>query len=154
MNYQDAVLSAVNEDKMTLLDMGTKILAAYQNLRLAMPDWLKTWRLPQNQMESSFVDSTVAIKNAFETLIIVNLKNFNKLDVFEESHIKESVTNRVANLLDDRKLPYMKRGRSDDNKIIIITGILAELYKHGVTRDQLAILKALADVMNAEYSRN
>jgi hypothetical protein len=25
MNYQDAVLSAVNEDKMTLLDMGTKI---------------------------------------------------------------------------------------------------------------------------------
>ena len=70
-------------------------------------------------MESSFVDSIVAIKNAFETLIIVNLKNFNKLDVFEESHIKELVTNRVANLLDGRKLPYMKRGRSDDNKTII-----------------------------------
>jgi hypothetical protein len=65
-------------------------------------------------MESSFVDTIVAIKNAFETLIIVNLKNFNKPDVFEESHIKELVTNRVANLLDGRKLPYMVHGVSRD----------------------------------------
>jgi hypothetical protein len=98
--------------------------------------------------------SIVAVKNAFETLINVNLKNFNKLNIFEESHIKESVTNRVANLLDGRNLPYMKRSRHDENKIIINTGILAELYKCGVTRDQLPNLKALADVMNAGYSRN
>ena len=43
MNYQDAVLSAVDEDKMTLLDLDTKILAAaYQHVGLAMSDWLKT----------------------------------------------------------------------------------------------------------------
>ncbi|MFL6382853.1 MAG: hypothetical protein ACJ72S_16430, partial [Nitrososphaeraceae archaeon] len=61
---------------------------------------------------------------------------------------------RVANLLNGKKLPYMKRSRNDENIVIINTGILAELYKHGVTRDQLPNLKALADVMNAEYSRD
>jgi hypothetical protein len=48
----------------------------------------------------------------------------------------------------------MKRSRNDQNTVIINTGILNELYKHGVTRDQLPNLKALADVMNTEYSRN
>jgi hypothetical protein len=155
MNHQDAVLSAVYEDKMTLLDLGTKILtAAYEFAGIPMPDWLNTRRLLQNQMESSFVDNRVAIKNAFETLINVNLKNFNKHDIFEESHIKDTVSNRIANLLDGEKLPYMKRSRTDSSKVIINTGILNELYKYGVTRDQLPNLKALADLMNAEYSRN
>jgi hypothetical protein len=67
---------------------------------------------------------------------------------------KSAVSNRVANLLDGKKLPYMKCGINDKNEITINTGILAELYKHGVTRDQLPNLKTLADVMNAEYSRN
>jgi hypothetical protein len=140
---------------MTLLDVGTEILsAAYQYAGMAMPQWFNTRRLLQNQMESSFADNRVAIKNAFETLINEDLKNFNKHDIFEESDIKEAVSNRVANLLNGRKIPYMKRSRSDDSRIIINTGILSELYKHGVTRDQLPNLKALADLMNAEYSRN
>jgi hypothetical protein len=68
-----------------LLDLGTKILAAaYEYAGISMPDWLKARRLPQNQMESSFVDNKAAIKNAFETLINVNLKNFNKHDIFEQ----------------------------------------------------------------------
>jgi hypothetical protein len=48
----------------------------------------------------------------------------------------------------------MKRSRNDENKVITYTGILPELYKYGVTRDQLPNLKALADSMNAEYSRD
>jgi hypothetical protein len=104
MNRQEEVLSAVHEEKMTLLDLGMKILAAaYEYAGTPMPDWLRTRRLPQNQMESSFVDSRVAIKNAFENLINVNLKNFNKHDIFEESYIREAVSNRVANLLDGKK---------------------------------------------------
>jgi hypothetical protein len=88
MSHQDEVLSSVHEEKITLLDLGTKILAAaYEYANIPMPDWLKTRRLPQNQMESSFVDNRVAIKNAFETLINVNLKNFNKHDIFEQSDI-------------------------------------------------------------------
>jgi hypothetical protein len=129
-------------------------VSSYEHAGIPMPDWLKTRRLPQNQLESSFVDNRVAIKNAFETLINVNLKNFNKHDIFEESHIREAVSNRVANLLDGKKLPYLNRSRSDENRVIINTGILNELYKYGVTRDQLPNLKALADVMNGEYSRN
>jgi hypothetical protein len=155
MHHQDEVLSSVREDKMTLLDLGTKILAtAYEYVGIPMPEWLKTRRLPQNQLESSFVDNMVAIKNAFETLINVNLKNFNKQDIFEQSHIQESISYRVANLLNGKKLPYMKRSRNDENKVIIYTGILPELYKYGVTRDQLPNLKALADSINAEYSRD
>jgi hypothetical protein len=53
-----------------------------------------------------------------------------------------------------KNLPYVKRSRNDENKVIINTGILSELYKYGVTRDQLPNLKALADVMNAVYSRD
>jgi hypothetical protein len=155
MNHQDEVLSSVHKEKISLLDLGTKILAAaYEYAGISMSDWLKTRRLPQNQLESSFVDNRIAIKNAFETLINVNLKNFNKHNIFDESHIQAAVSNRVANLLDGKKLPYMKRSRNDENKVIINTGILAELYKHGVTRDQLPNLKALADSMNAEYSRD
>jgi hypothetical protein len=100
-----------------------------------MPDWLKTRRLPQNQLESSFVDNNIAIKNAFETLINVNLKNFNKHNIFDETDIQESISNRVVNLLDGKKLPYMKRRRNDENKLIIYTGILPEISKYGVTRD-------------------
>jgi hypothetical protein len=155
MNHQDEILSSVHQEKITLLDLGTKILAAaYQYAGVQMPDWLKTRRLPQNQMESSFVDNRVTIKNAFETLINVNLKNFNKHDIFEESEIQESISNRVANLLNGKKLPYMKRSRNDQSIVIINTGILNELHKYGVTMDQLPNLKALSDVMNAEYSRN
>jgi hypothetical protein len=50
-------------------------------------------------------------------------------------------------------LPYMKRDKNNE-KIIITTGILPELYKCGVTRDQLPNLKALSDDLNAEYSRD
>jgi hypothetical protein len=48
----------------------------------------------------------------------------------------------------------MKRSRNDQSIVIINTGVLNELHKYGVTMDQLPNLKALADVMNAEYSRN
>ena len=105
-------------------------------------------------MESSFVDNRVAIKNAFESLINVNLKNFNKHDIFEQSDIQDAVSNRVANLLNGKKLPYMKRSRSDDNRVTINTGILSELYKYGVTRDQLPNLKALADFIGADYRKS
>jgi hypothetical protein len=84
MNHQEEVLSAVYEEKMILLDLGSKILAAaYEYSGVPIPDWLKTRRLPQNQMENSFVDNRVAIKNAFETLINVNLRNFNKHDILK-----------------------------------------------------------------------
>lgn len=121
MNHQDEVLSSVRKDKITLLDLGTKILAAaYEYAGIPIPDWMKTRRLPQNQMESSFVDNRIAIKNAFETLINVNLKNFNKHNIFDESDIRELISNRVANLLNGKKLPYMKRSRNDENKVIIL----------------------------------
>jgi hypothetical protein len=86
---------------MTLLDLDTKILAAYECAGTPMPDWLNTRCHAQNQMENSFVDNRVAIKNAFETLINTNF-NFNKHDIFEQSDIREAVSNRVANLLNGK----------------------------------------------------
>jgi hypothetical protein len=82
----------------------------------------------------------------------VNLKNFNKYDIFEDTAIIAAVSNRVANLLNGKKLPYMKRNSKDENEIIINTGIISELYKYGVTKEQLPNLKALADDLNGMYS--
>jgi hypothetical protein len=48
----------------------------------------------------------------------------------------------------------MKRSKKDENKIIINTGILAELYKYGLTDEQLPNLKALADELKAVYDRD
>jgi hypothetical protein len=154
INHQDLILSAINEESTPMLDLGMKILmAAYQYAGLPIPDWFSR-RLAQNQLENSLVDNKVAIKNAFETLINVNLKNFNKYDIFDQSHIQDAVSNRVFNLIDGKKLPYMKRSKKDQNRVIINTGILSELYKHGVTKDQLPNLKALADEMGGIYSRD
>jgi hypothetical protein len=154
INHQDLILSAVNDDKAEMLEVGFKILqAAYQYAGLEIPDWFSR-RLSQTQLEDSLVDNEVAIKNAFETLINVNLKAFNKYDIFEESDIKKAVSNRVVNLLNGNKLSYMKRTRKDENKIIINTGIINELYKHGVTKSQLPNLKALADHMQATYTHD
>lgn len=154
INHQDLILSAINEESTPMLDLGMKILmAAYQYAGLPIPDWFSR-RLAQNQLENSLVDNKVAIKNAFETLINVNLKNFNKYDIFDQSHIQDAVSNRVFNLIDGKKLPYMKRSKKDQNRVIINTGILSELYRHGVTKDQLPNLKALADEMDGIYSRD
>jgi hypothetical protein len=81
-------------------------------------------------------------------------KAYNRYDIFEESHIKESVSNRVANLLNGNKLPYMKRSRKDSKTVIINTGILNELYKYGLNDEQLPNLKALADELKAVYDRD
>jgi hypothetical protein len=95
-----------------------------------------------------------AIKNAFESLINANLKAYNKYDIFDQSDIQDAISNRVANLLNGNKLPYMKRSRKDPNTVIINTGILSELYKYGLNDEQLPNLKALADELKARYDRD
>ena len=52
---------------------------------------------------------------------------------------------------DSNLLPDIKRSPSKD--IIIRKGLLVELYKHGVTREQLPNLKALGDYMNASFRK-
>ena len=50
-------------------------------------------------------------------------------------------SSRLVKLIDSNLLPDIKRSPSKD--IIIRKGLLVELYKHGVTREQLPNLKAL-----------
>ena len=44
--------------------------------------------------------------------------------------------------------------RDKTNDIIISKGLLAELYRLGVTKDQLPSLKVLSDCMDASYRRS
>ena len=55
-------------------------------------------------------------------------------------------------LIDSNLLPDIKRAQNKD--MIIYRGILAELYKYGVTTDQLPNLKALADYIGGKYRKS
>ena len=55
-------------------------------------------------------------------------------------------------------LPFARRikdkSRKDTDCIAIDTGILSELYRYGITKEQLSNLKALADYMGAKYHKS
>jgi len=64
----------------------------------------------------------------------------------------EEVSARFQKLVDSKLLPDVRRMRNED--FIIRKGILGELYKCGVTRDQLPNLQALADYMGASFRKS
>ena len=59
--------------------------------------------------------------------------------------LPKTISNRLTKLIDSNLLPDIKRAQNDD--IIIRKGILVELYRCGVTRDQLPNLRALNDYL-------
>ena len=143
------------------LDLGLKILSeAYkscwqQNARMVK---VKTTREPK--LQESIEDNTVIVKRAFEKYIDESLNSpllsFWRLnDSGKEISTIESfstISYRIWQLADSNLLPDIKITRNAE--IIIRKGILVELYKHGVTRDQLPTLKSLADYMNASYRKS
>ena len=58
---------------------------------------------------------------------------------------------RLIKMIDSNLLPDIKG--SPEGDIIIRKGLLVELHKCGVTREQLPNLKALADYMNASFRK-
>jgi hypothetical protein len=152
MNNQGTIL---DDARPPPLDLGFKTLSeAYKAAGLIMPEWL-TLRLPENQLEESIEDNNVIVKRAFEKYIT---EEFNRALTFwrlqNQDHTKtlpNDISDRLVKLAKSNLLPDVK-GRNFG--VIIRKGILTELYKHGVTRDQLPNLKALADYMSASYRKS
>ena len=66
--------------------------------------------------------------------------------------LPKEISSRLVKLVDSNLLPDIKRAQNKN--IIIYRGILVELYKCGVTNDQLPNLKALADYIGASYRKS
>ena len=157
MNHKDTILEAVENTDVRPLDIGRKLIElAYAYVGMTVPEWLDEL-LPENQLEMSLNDGKVAVKNAFESLINTSIKNFFGPKMFdgykdEDGKMKGTfdMKSRLGKLADEDILPYVKR-EQETGDIIINRGILEELYKFGVTRDQLPNLRALADYFGVNY---
>jgi hypothetical protein len=89
----------------------------------------------------------VIIKRAFETYIDLNSKNalsyWYKEDPKEDGlKLPKEITSRLAKLVDSNLLADIKRERKTA-EIYITKGILVELYKYGLTPEQLPNLPTL-----------
>lgn len=154
MNNQELFL---DEAKRPLpLDLGLKILtAAYQMTGREMPKWF-SMRLPECQLEESIEDNDVIVKRAFETYIDVSFRNalsyWQRTEASADVLLLPKVTSsRLVKLIDSNLLPDIKRSQHGD--IIMRKGILVELYRCGVTSEQLPNLNALADYMKARFRK-
>ena len=65
----------------------------------------------------------------------------------------DAISDRLIKLVKNNLLPYIKRSPQTWS-CIIHKGLLEELYRYGVTRDQLPNLKALADYMGADFKKS
>jgi len=142
------------------LDLGLKILkAAFEYSGIEIPMWLIEERLPENQLEESLEDNDVFVKRAFEKYIDEQVNRalpIWKLDLGEEEgltlKLPDDISDRLVKLAASNLLPDIKYS-SNKQGIYVRAGILTELYNHGVTRDQLPNLRALADYMKAFYTK-
>ncbi len=149
MNNQEEIL---NQKRPEPLDIGLKILReAFTFCGKEISPWLVDERLPENQLEESLEDSDVIVKRAFEKYIDEQVnRNLQILRLQDDFKMKLDISNRLKELAKSKLLPDMRY--SDRNfELFIYRGILTELYNHGVTKDQLPNLKALADYMKADY---
>jgi hypothetical protein len=155
MEHQELIL----DKKQTAFDKAKKILvAAYEEAEMLAPCWLIRKQLEQNQLEESIEDNNVIIKRAFETYIDINFRNalgFWQREAPEDKALSlpKAISDRLVKLVDSNLLPDIKRARNKN--IIIHRGILVELYKYGLTNEQLPNLSALSHcIPGAKYRKS
>lgn len=151
------VMTTMNNQSIQDKELGFNLIVkAYEYAGICMPEWFNL-KLSENQLEESLSDGSVDVKSAFEAHITNSFDRFLPIWRIENPELKgvkleKSTTDRLAKLLDSNRLPDIKRNMT--NNIMIYKGILAELYRLGVTKDQLPNLRALSDYMSAEYTRD
>jgi len=156
MNHQNDIL---DEKRPVALDLGTKILrAAFEFSGAKIPDWLLHERLQENQLEESLEDNDVIVKRAFEKYIDEQVNKAlqlwrQELDKDEKLHVPKDISDRLIKLAESNLLPDIKYN-AINHEVIIRKGIITELWGHGVTKDQVPNLKALADYMKADYRKH
>jgi hypothetical protein len=157
MNHQDEIL---DEKRPVPLDLGLKILkSAFEYTGIEIPKWLLEERLPENQLEESIQDNDVIVKRAFEKYIDEQINRalpIWKLELKDKDDRLEldfDISDRLVKLAQSNLLPDIKYTPRRQG-INIGSGILTELYNHGVTRDQLPNFKNLKDYIDgAEYNK-
>jgi hypothetical protein len=160
MNSPDTILTAIQSNDLSLLDIGKKLLKmAYVQVDIPVPEWLDQ-SLPEDQLEISLEDTKTSIINGFESLINNSVKNFLGTKAFDDYEARDGTTThklslqeRLSKIVDNNLLPYIKR-RKIKKDIMINRGILDELYKFGVTRDELPNVKAFADYFGISYEKH
>ncbi len=145
-----------NQEFLKDKDLGfTLISKIHEHVGISMPEWFRL-ELPENQLEESLSDNNIDVRRAFEAYIT---KSYNRALAFwrfekpEGIELDKATSDRLASLIQDNMLPDIKRQKGDNFTVLIYKGILEELYKLGVSRDQLPNLRSLADYMGAEYTK-
>jgi hypothetical protein len=154
MNHQDEIL---DEKRPEPLDLGLIILkAVFAATEIEFPSWLEK-RLPENELEESMQDSEVIVKSAFEKYINENLSR--ALTIWrlglpkdQTLTLPDSISGRLGELAEDKIISDIKYSEKSEG-FYIFSGILRELYKYGVARDQLPNLKDLGDYMGGEHTK-
>lgn len=155
MNSQETILSAIEKKDMNPMEIGRNLLrAAYGFVDRQIPDWTNEL-LSETQLEESLLDNTVLVKSAFEKYLQATFRNssamWQRIDKDElKGILNEKLSARLALLIDAGELPDIKR--RPDGKIAISKGLLAELYKYGITNGQLPNLRVLADYTKGQYT--
>ncbi len=158
MNNQDLIL----DKKLTPFEKARIILKAiyeYAGNR-QVPEWFNK-ELEQTLLEDSLSDSKEAIISAFETMVIDKTKNLFGVKAFEpdEYTVCKSYYDRFDTLVSRDLLPFCKMAKGKTTHELtgdyaFGSGIVDELYRYGITSEQLPNLKAFSDVFGGEVIKS
>ena len=154
INHQEIIL---REDKPAPLDIGLELLRAaylYAGREKEIPDWLVSERIPETQLVESIQESDVIIKSALEKY--TNEQVVKAMPIWRQENpefsLPKTITQRFIKLMQSDLLPDVKFNKKSE--ILIGKGILNELYRHAVNKDQLTDLSSLANYMGGEYRKS
>jgi hypothetical protein len=154
INHQEIILG---ENKPKPLNIGLELLRAaysYAGREGEIPEWLVSERIPETQLVESIQESDVIIKSGLGKYI--NEQVIKAIPVWRQENpefeLPKTITKRFIKLVKFDLLPDVKFNKNSE--ILISKGILIELYRHGVSKDQLTDLKSLANYMNGEHRKS
>lgn len=163
-DFRNKYVMSSKENQHTILDRQLRpfekarkiIAAAYQHAGIEMPSWLKTEQIEITGLQESIVDNKEAVLVAFESMIIDKFRALK--GIIELTNGYKDATTRFKHLAQNELLPFAHilktHGGFETDSIIINTGILGELWKYGISKEQLPTLKALADYMTCQYRQS
>jgi hypothetical protein len=125
-----------------------------------IPEWFNK-ELEQTLLEDSISDSKEAIISAFESMVIDKTRNLIGIKAFETDQysVCKSCYDRFDILVSLKLLPFCKvaKGKTTHeltDDYAFGSGIVDELYRYGITSEQLPNLKAFSDIFGGEVIKS
>ena len=159
LNNQQIIL----DKRLTPLEKSRTILKAiyeYAGNR-QVPGWFNK-ELEQTLLEDLISDSKEAIIRAFESMVIDKTKNLFGFKAFgpnEYDVCKSSCYDRFDTLVSCELLPFCKKVKGKTTHELTDdyafgSGTVDELYRYGITSEQLPNLKAFSDIFGGEVIKS